>query len=297
LRTLLNHNNNCWFQSALEVIRRALEHNRIDYADENMPEPLSLLGVALTMLAKGDVLLDSSPCSGTEVLMWAIGGNNTGSFCRMSTMFEVLPIIAAEDKELLEACTYMNTQGKRVAATFPWRSGESIHGTMERIFTKTARTLPQMMFFDVCGVQTIVPTDVVFNLNPTHRLAYEAVGYIYSNREHFVPVVLAQGHLHVADGNTNSAILQKCPTLKSVSDDRHQFRSFTVAVACDGTPIPGDDLDGYRLACVVYAYRPPLARPSDPNFMHVDEMTHVQLGCRSGANERAYTRSPVLRLR
>jgi hypothetical protein len=200
LRTLLNHNNNCWFQSALEVIRRALEHNRIDYADENMPEPLSLLGVALTMLAKGDVLLDSSPCSGTEVLMWAIGGNNTGSFCRMSTMFEVLPIIAAEDKELLEACTYINTQGKRVPATFPWRQGESINTTMQRIFTKTARTLPQMMFFDVNGMsKTCVPPDVVVNLNSMRRFSYEAVGYIYADQEHFVPVVLAQDHLHVAD--------------------------------------------------------------------------------------------------
>ena len=94
-------------------------------------------------------------------------------------MFEVLPIIAAEDKELLEACTYMNTQGKRVPATFPWRQGESINTTMERIFTKTARTLPQMMFFDVTGIETGVPPDVVVNLNSMRRFAYQAVGYIY----------------------------------------------------------------------------------------------------------------------
>jgi hypothetical protein len=120
LRTIPWMHNTCWFQAAVEGLRRALEYGGVDLRSQE--EPVSFLGIALRALSRGDVRLDSSPCELIEVLETAVSGQKAGDSYFLNRIFDVLHLITLGDDLLFNA---FNSKIKKTGVCLPMLVAQS----------------------------------------------------------------------------------------------------------------------------------------------------------------------------
>ena len=236
--------NNCWWQSALETLRRAYEF--LEITVPKLDKANSMLGKSLALMNSGDISLESSPCRIIEEGMWAVAAHKTGVFNSFTRVLDALSELTVEDSLLHSACTTEWIEGDtgKIGAfqiTLEQTKESSFMTRFDsRMKKEGVKKLPSMIFVDFPDSNTHP-----IKLDDTHKIevelecnfpgsktlplklgdnqkavekakCYEAEGkyrivaYIFTNGSHFFPVVLRGSKLYSADGNENAGVLQQC---------------------------------------------------------------------------------------
>jgi len=277
-RTIPNRHDNCWIQSGVEVMRRAFQFAGVNFT-KTLSRPNSILGKVLRDLETGHSGLEASPYAPLDSLMWALAGQKTGSFCGDYRLFDVLEFCVAGDEQLLQLCTFQNrgkhfyapgkgtVQNTKTTTTIlhvtqhMWENQNVPELVAHALSKYDPVKLPKMIFLQLLPRSSIaekcgglaVPMDLmVRGCGSMQRMV--AVGYIFGNESHFIPVVKIAGDFYIAD-SMNGAILKRVPLLSEVNNRRYNEREYKVAVmddvSCTMNSFVHDTLLRRLLLCVM----------------------------------------------